>query len=80
MKQPTNCQINPFHYPPSKPTARKLLGLWERGEDIQTELVTRVEKVLALHRHAPEMQWGNVCCHCFKDWPCPTVRILNGEE
>lgn len=40
----------------------------------------KVEAVLALHRHTPEMQWGNVCCHCFKDWPCPTVRILDGGD
>jgi len=44
------------------------------------ELKARVEKVLALHRHTPEMQWGNVCCHCFKDWPCPTLRILDGGD
>ena len=44
------------------------------------ELRRGVEEVLALHRHTPEMQWGNVCCHCFKNWPCPTVNAIKGEK
>jgi len=51
-------------------------GLTRRNKHL---LAARVDAVLALHRHTPEMQWGNVCCHCFKEWPCPTVRALNGE-
>ena len=39
-------------------------------------LASRVEKILALHRASSI----GVCYGCEFDWPCPTVRILNGEE
>ena len=43
-------------------------------------LAARVEKVLALHCEL----WEGHCQHCSGEspapWPCPTVRILNGEE
>jgi hypothetical protein len=35
--------------------------------------------VVELHRLTPEMQWGNVCGHCFKDWPCPTIKAIEKE-
>ena len=40
-------------------------------------LASRVEKVLALHRPGA---LGNACRHCVCTWPCPTIRILNGEQ
>ena len=39
-------------------------------------LASRVEKVLALHEEWDEQP---VCRGCGALWPCPTVRILNGE-
>ena len=70
----------------SKPTARKLLDGFsedmgfERYDD-QKALVSRVEKVLDLHystgKDDPD---GEVCVECAGDWPCPTIRILNGES
>lgn len=42
-------------------------------------LASRVERVLALHsRSAGEDVYCQGCVDQF--WPCPTVRILNGEE
>ena len=46
-------------------------------------LASRVEKVLALHHpmDAEDTEAG-FCFGCIErvKWPCPTVRILNGEE
>ena len=67
----------------SAPTARGMLNELYASTDPPDQarvLAARVEAVIALHRHTPEMQWGNVCCHCFKEWPCPTVRLLDGEK
>ena len=63
------------------PSARELLEMWERGVDVQTDLVARVERVLALHARGE----AGCCIVCEDDghvvpWPCPTVRALNGEE
>jgi hypothetical protein len=60
-----------------KPTARELLDIGaQHGDSVPSELASRVEKVLALHRE----DVGNRCMACGYSWPCPTVRILNGEE
>ena len=71
------------------PTARELLETLGDGdapyiEDASKILCDRVEKVLALH-----VEWAPLptdtpqvhrCVECAHGWPCPTVRILNGEE
>ncbi len=53
-------------------------------------LAARVEKMLALHRRDQRRQWtdeegcahrgGFVCAHCDHAWPCPTRRLLDGED
>jgi hypothetical protein len=44
-------------------------------------LAARVEKVLALHERQGMMTAYSVrCINCGEDWPCPTVRLLDGEE
>ena len=47
--------------------------------DLLITLAERVEKVLALHNRK-EDQVGVWCEACCEDWPCPTVRRLNGEK
>ncbi len=40
-----------------------------------------VEKVIALHYEWEVGEHPFQRCHeCGKPWPCPTVRLLNGEE
>jgi hypothetical protein len=47
------------------------------------ELAARVKQVLALHIRVPQFgtneedRW--FCWGCAQAWPCPTVRLLNGE-
>ncbi len=69
-----------------KPTARELVGAIERGELLSSQgpmpdemLAARVEKVLALHREGQTFG-RHYCLNCGADWPCPTVRLLNGED
>jgi hypothetical protein len=62
----------------------------EQADVIRCLLASRVEKVLA--RHVPfDVQASDGCmvqrcrgCHNSTGapslWPCPTVRLLNGEE
>ncbi len=72
----------------SKPTARELV---EAAQTTQgRELASRVEAVLALHKRIKSNVWIHgvqqfVCGYCGteglrEDWPCPTVRLLNGEK
>jgi hypothetical protein len=54
-------------------------------EDAMLILAARVEKVLALHKHVPQLTNSGFCEQCKEtdnefNWPCPTVRILNGES
>jgi hypothetical protein len=62
----------------TKPTARELMDKHEWfGID---GLAVRVQAVLALH-----VEWHSIdvepqCDECYRPWPCPTVRMLNGEE
>ena len=64
----------------TEPTARELCADAAK-QDICIPyfemLASRVEKVLALHRPGA---LGNACRHCVCTWPCPTIRILNGEQ
>ena len=61
------------------PTARELLdgsGQWAGGL-----LVSRVEAVIARHRRQTMMTAGCVrCIECGDQYPCATVRILDGKE
>lgn len=72
------------------PTA-KVLTAKELGDKLLLrhgrELAARVEKVLSLHVEEREvnaaglpMEESGSCFECGMGWPCPTVRILNGEE
>lgn len=65
----------------SKPTAMELteqaqircLGV----ADPIFMLAARVEAVLALHDCMDDYA---DCVACRQPWPCPTVRVLNGEK
>jgi len=73
----------------SEPTARELLDSnplalapfygWP-------VLAARVERVLALHCEVEgddsdgSYAVTSVCSECGQPWPCPTRRLLNGEE
>jgi hypothetical protein len=71
------------------PTARELLDeinaglVMHPGRQATAELAARVEKVLALHSPTlaglPPSAIPR-CADCKQEWPCSTVRILNGEE
>ncbi len=76
----------------SKPTARELCEAIRTRDDtdaaiIGTNLAARVEKVLTFHI---EEEWEDLlggppaktgrCRECDHDWPCPTVRVLNGDD
>lgn len=70
----------------SAPTARRILDLLElnapKGSP-QSVLATRVEAVIALHKHRPNTTWPTLvghCDHCVTYWPCATVRLLDGEQ
>ncbi len=54
---------------------------WLHGEFPDVVLAARVEKVLALH-HLMGREGKQFCAapSCAEDWPCSTVRLLNGEE
>ncbi len=81
----------------SKPTARELLNLWnlygydsyklQPDVDPPSELIARIEKVLALHKpiDVPPCDCGckrgaRECDVCGEDYPCEIVRLLNGED
>jgi hypothetical protein len=60
-----------------------LLGM----EDTVETLAARVEAVLALHKHCKGVmrEWCSECVEvegkgCHVEWPCPTVRILDGGK
>jgi hypothetical protein len=59
-----------------KPYSEMSLG--EIG-DRDFNALAALRAVVELHRLTPEMQWGNVCGHCFKDWPCPTIKAIEKE-
>lgn len=74
------------------PTARELVSdaQWQADHDNVVPyfilLASRVEKVLALHKPIGSGRY-KTCEHCGDEqipeapfWPCPTVRLLNGEE
>lgn len=73
----------------SGPTCRELLDEI-RDERERTAnpvealtLADRVERVLVLHEQAPYLVHPPTdprCNHCWNPWPCPTVRLLDGEE
>jgi hypothetical protein len=56
-----------------EPTARELL---DHSRAKGSTLAARVEKVLTAHAAGG----GWACELCQTHLPCPTVRILNGEE
>jgi hypothetical protein len=66
-----------------KPTCRELLdGGWTNAD--MELLAARVERVLALHC-GPSVNFKDgkpyeYCPECGYGWPCPTARILDGEE
>jgi len=66
------------------PTARELMTDLDITDYKVEELAARVEKVLALHVRVPQFRTNEsdrtLCWGCAQNWPCPTVRILNGEE
>ncbi len=57
------------------PTARELLN----NPKDHGLLAARIEKVLALHREGQTFG-RHYCLNCGADWPCPTMRLLDGEE
>lgn len=78
----------------SKPTARELVD-WITNDATEVGwdriLAARVEKVLALHTQvsnsispgrtpSPYPRPYLRCGECQHKWPCPTVRLLNGED
>jgi hypothetical protein len=77
-----------------KPTCRELLDWMKNATKLAKELdlpggpvgipsaqlAARVERVLALHVVHPDRVYGSYCKSCHAKWPCPTVRILDGEE
>lgn len=69
-----------------KPTIRALIDeirLMPEAEDaanIGLTLAERVEAVLTVHHLTTDERWPKVCADCFKPWPCPTIRALNGEQ
>jgi hypothetical protein len=64
----------------SKPTARAIcaelatLPVAEEAAGLGYDLASRVRPVLALHYEGDT--W---CEECGHDWPCNTIRALNGE-
>ena len=63
-------------------TAREVLDGIVPIRDAYDLLASRVEAVLALHKHAPNKsypEFPGFCLHCRQDWPCPTVCALNGK-
>lgn len=69
----------------SEPTASDSIGniRVQRGERTicaAPDLAARVEKVLALHEGRGFDGVRYYCKACHYESPCPTVRILNGEE
>lgn len=72
----------------TNPTAREVLDEINDTEEgcccHAVELAARVEKVLALHEEERTWEGGHkdifICTHCRKNWPCPTLRLLNGED
>jgi hypothetical protein len=64
----------------SAPTARELLAGMIDETHNGPQLVARVEAVLALHHPRPAGDSLPICPVCWQDWPCPTVRALNGDK
>jgi hypothetical protein len=61
----------------AKPTAMELCDALPVGVAAD-DLAARVEAVLALHVSSGKSL--NFCVACLRKYPCPTRRILNGEE
>jgi hypothetical protein len=73
VKQPDRGGVVP------QPTCRELLDGLAATDVVHPErqlLAARVEAVLALH-YEPHPKAG--CDQCDHNWPCPTVRALNGK-
>lgn len=71
----------------SKSSARELLDSLHANCPVagcpSCELVSRVERVLALHNSSMTGLPASAiprCADCKQEWPCPTVRLLDGEE
>lgn len=58
--------------------AEDLGALMERAE-AGTLLADRVEAVLKRHKQVTSGRNAQICNDCCQDWPCATVRDLNGE-
>lgn len=66
----------------SAPTAKELLERLAMTDVVHPErqlLASRVEAVLALHVEGRESRRG-ICSGCGANWPCSTVRLLDGEK
>lgn len=63
----------------TKLTIRELLNDIENIPSAY-ELAERVEAVLTVHHLTTDERWPKVCADCFKPWPCPTIRALDGER
>ena len=74
-----------LHKALQEPTARELLDTIDSNA-AKYVLASRVEAVLALHYVWPSEGPDKACAHCMNvyghriKWPCPTVRILDGEK
>ena len=63
-----------------KPTIREILTDFDITDPKHELLAERVEAVLTVHHLTTDERWPKVCADCFKPWPCPTIRALNGEQ
>lgn len=46
-------------------------------DDTIAEQSARIDAVLAVH--VPVEDWGAVCGHDMRAWPCPTARALGAQ-
>ena len=73
--------IEGYYAQQSAPGARELLRDMEPRDTAGMALAARVEAVLALHERQRMMTVGCVRCNeCGQEWPCPTVRALDGGQ
>lgn len=64
----------------AKPTIRELLDMLGPDDTSMAEvLAERVEAVLKLHANSNLTPVGE-CLGCYLNWPCPTIRALDGER
>lgn len=55
----------------------ELRGELEAAEATIAEQSARIDAVLAVH--VPVEDWGAVCGHDMRAWPCPTARALGAQ-